>query len=250
MFYRNTFFYTLLAFAIICLNTSNVSSEELTQNESIDNEELPDKHNVKPTSFRTLYDRIYSGKANLNEVKQALTSKDTTQLVNAIHALYAMKWHIGVRSLLYKMWRKDMESTPDINWELIEIPQVRIALASTINRIDRLKSKTLRDYIRTFKYDDNDLNRGQVIVALGLNGDPADVPYLEEMADSDNRYLTQIGVSSLAFMGNETAKNSLISLAKKHYSNPRGKLILEVLSRAYDVTPINKEQADAEERIN
>ncbi|GEM_PF-3415617 len=226
-----------------CLNVSYVSAEP-TQNAEVVNKESSNNSQKKPPSFRQLYDKIYSGKATLKQVTQALSTNDTTQLVNAIHALYAMKWHTGVYNLLYKMWHLEVDETPGINWELIKQAPVRIALASTINRIDILKSKPLRDYIRSFKYDDLELNRGQVLVALGLNGDPIDVPYLEEMADSNNRYLTQIGVSSLAFMGNSAAKESLISLAKKHYDTPRGELILGVLSRAYDVVPVAKAEVE------
>ncbi len=237
----------LLFLTISCLNVTYVSSEPIQNTDNVDKELLDPPQ--KPPSFRKLYDKIYSGKATLKQVTQALATKDTTQMVNAIHALYAMKWHIGVNKLLYKMWRLEVDETPDINWELIKQAPVRIALASTINRINMLKSKAFRDYIRSFKYDDNDLVRGQVLVALGLNGDPVDVPYLEEMADSNNRYLTQIGVSSLAFMGNSTAKESLISLAKKHYDTPRGKLILGVLSRAYDVVPVTKAEAETNVQV-
>jgi hypothetical protein len=237
----------LLCLALTTFNVKYAYSEPVENESSVNSE----NNTPKTISYKELYQRIYSGKATLEQVKLALTTRDQTKLVNTMHALYAMKWHVGVRKLLDKMWDTGSNKNidPNISLELIQKPPVRIALASTINRIDTLKSKELRDYIRSFKYDDNEQIRGQVLVALGLNGDPVDVPYLEEMADSDNRYLTQISVSSLAFMGNSTAKDSLIVLAKKHYDNPRGKLILDVLSRAYNVVPITKEQAEAEGQV-
>lgn len=252
--FRSTRFGIALFLIISSCNLllNNVYAESVQNSEQL-TEKSAAESQAKKLSFRTIYDRIYAGKANMEMVRLALTSKDTTKLVNTMHALYAMKWHVGVYKLLYTMWELDPEKTKpeiNINWEAIKQPPVRIALASTINRIDTIKAKEFRDYIRTFKYDDSELNRGQVLVALGLNGDPADVPYLEEMADSDSRYLTQISVSSLAFMENETAKNSLITLAKKHYNTPRGKLILGVLDRAYDVVPVTKEEAETESRVN
>ncbi|MBL1143149.1 MAG: HEAT repeat domain-containing protein [Proteobacteria bacterium] len=239
---------------VLCLTITFFNSDYAYSEISNDTSSVKTLNKASRTiSFRDLYQRIYSGKATLEQVKLALTTKDSTKLVNTMHALYAMRWHAGVHNLLYKMWEIDKDEAPKISWDLIEKPPVRIALASTINRIDILKSKDIREYIRSFKYDDDVLNRGQALVALGLNGDPVDVPYLEEMADSNNRYLTQIGVSSLAFMENSTAKESLISLAKKHYDTPRGKLILDVLSRSYNVVPVSKEEyekANAEENIN
>ncbi len=227
----------------LAISSSSIAFASESQKDTLKDKNIS-ANQAKRLSFNDVYNLIYTGKAKLSQVKWALTSGDTTQLVNTMHALYAMRGHIGIYNMLYRMWRLEMDDDPNINWPAIKQPPVRIALASTINRIDGLKSRELREYIRSFKYDDLDANRGQVLVALGLNGDPVDVPYLEEMADSDNHYLTQIGVSSLAFMSNSTAKDSLISLARKYYDTPRGDLILGVLKRAYKIEAVTKSEAN------
>ncbi len=229
----------LIAFLITTssLNSVHVFADaKPVQDNEINNKESTN-HHKDPIPFKNLYNKIYSGKATLEHVKQALNSDDTTKLVNTMHALYAMRLNRGAYNLMYDMWELKNTEETDINWKIIGEPPVRIALASTINRIDGVKSRELREYIRSFKYNDDEKLRGQVLVALGLNGDPADVPYIVEMANSNNRYLTQIGVSSLAFMGNGTAKKALIAMANKHYDTPRGKLVIDVLKRAYNVVP-------------
>ncbi len=198
-------------------------------------------------SYQDIYQLIYTGRARLSQVQWALGSGNTTQLINVMHALYAMRGHSGVYRMLYRMWRLAMDDDPDINWTLIKQAPVRIALASTINRIDILESRDLRDYIRSFKYDDLDVNRGQTLAALGLNGDPVDIPYLQETADSDNVYLTQIAVAALGFMSNSGARDALTTLARKHYKTPRGDLILGVLERVYNVVATTESGIDIQQ---
>ena len=218
-----------------CLN-STYAETQLVQESEINNKENSN-FQKEPIPFKNLYNRIYTSKASLEHVKQALRSDNPTNLVNVMHALYAMRLDSSVYNLMYDMWElNDIESI-NVNWKKISEPPVRIALASTINRIDGIKSRALREYIRSFKKANDEKIRGQVLVALGLNGDPIDIPYIEKMANSDNRYLTQIGISSLAFMGTGAAKRVLIKLANQYHDTPRGKLIIDVLKNAYNVVP-------------
>lgn len=248
MLMSRTIHLIIITLTCLAISTSNITFAG--ENQIDDTEANTSSNHTLKLSYKDIYNLIYTGKATLSQVKWALSSGDITQLVNIMHALYAMRGHSGVYHILYRMWRLDMDNDPNVNWTLIKQAPVRIALASTINRIDILKSRDLRDYIRSFKYDDLDINRGQVLAALGLNGDPVDIPYLEEMVDSDNFYLTQIAVTALAFMSNSNAKDSLIVLAKKHYETPKGDLIMGVLERVYNTVAVTKSEANTQQKNN
>lgn len=192
---------------------------------------------ITKEQFYKLRQQIISGNAGVVEVKEALLYPNKQELTNLMHSLFAMKWHRGVHGLLDKLWELDSESLPNLNWDLFSEPPVRIALASTINRIKaNLGGTEYRNYIRKFKYDSNSFIRAQSIVALGLNQNPNDIPYLVEMAESSDDYLIQVSISALAFMSHNQARDALKTLAKKYYNTPRGELIEDVLLKAYNIS--------------
>ena len=192
------------------------------------------------SEFQQLYRLIVYGQANFNQVKTALKSDDVGELVNVIHALYSMRWLRGVTNMLQAIWEMDQNAYPELNWDKLQQTPVRIAVASTINRIKVFDTQEYRAFIREHKYDEHEFHRAQVVVALGLNQDPVDVDYLTEMVNGDNIYVSQSAITSLALMNNDPARDSLIELANKHKDTPRGQLIIEVLKRAYDMVPTDK----------
>lgn len=188
-----------------------------------------------------LYKRIVSGKAKLADVRKALSIANTGALVNTIHALYIMRWHRGVQNLLLAMWRHsdaDRKNYPDLAWVKIEQPVTRIAIASTLNRLNPVNREYIR-YIRSRADDEHEFHKAQVAVALGLNHDPADVEYLVKLANGDNVYVVQSAITALALMDEEKARMALVELEKKYVRDPRGRLAGEVLRRAYP-TPKSK----------
>ena len=191
--------------------------------------------------FRRLHYKLAIGQANLAEVRKSLTDTNPVALSNIAHALYGMRWHRGVVRLLDGLWALDKEKYPELAWEQIAKPPVRIAIASTINRVHTINTATYLDYIRTFKHDDRTFNRAQVVVALGFNGHESDLSYLGEMSRGDNRYVTQSAVTALGLFGGESARELLIGLLAEFADTPRGDLIRDVLRQAYDWSPVPKQ---------
>ena len=75
------------------------------------------------------------------------------------------------------------------------------------------------------------------MVALGLNGDPDDIEYLVQMVNSNNRYVIQTAITSLALLGHENAKDAMIILEDEYRDDPRGELLRELLKYAYKWEP-------------
>lgn len=199
---------------------------------------------ARQSEFDDLRRKIASGSATLVEVKQSLTETDVGGLTNTVHALYSMGWHRGVYHVLHDMWELTRPKYPEFAWDLIEKAPVRIALASTINRLELSGSNEYLDYIRSHKFDEHEFHRAQVVIALGLNGNPADVEYIKSMADGDNHYVAQSALTALALMDSRKASNAMIDLWKKYRDTPRGNLIQELLQQAYNLTPHHKKTAD------
>lgn len=195
--------------------------------------------------YRSIRYRITYSSASYSDVLKSLTEQDVGGLTNTIHALYSMRWHRRVYRLLHDLWEMNREQYPNFAWESLETAPVRVALASTIFRIKSLNTTNNPDlqqykkYIRENKQNEHEFVRAQVVVALGLAGDPVDVAYIKEMASGDIHYVTQSAITALGLMNNRQASNALIELYNNYKDDARGKLILEMLAKAYDLHPTN-----------
>lgn len=254
----------------VSVNKSQTSISDKTDVKSDKDNALPitEKHNQskKPESlqknspeyikqekhFESLHSKIASGTASFLEVREALTDRNVAALTNTMHALFSMRIHRHIHHLLYDMWNMEKDKYPELSWDLIAKAPTRIALASTINRIqindihninDINEIHEYKDYIRSHKYDKHEFHRAQVVVALGFSGDPADVPYLQEMASSDNTYVVQSAITGLAFMNNVQARDALVNIWKDFRNDPRADLILNVLEKAYDWVPVKRNKS-------
>jgi hypothetical protein len=215
-------------------DTESTASDINKNNRKIDGEEY---------DYQSLRYKITYGQAEFYDVRLSLTQEDVGGLTNTVHALYSMRWNRKVLHLIHNLWDIETHDYPKLAWEQIAKTPVRIALASTILRIQNLNplehkdSHIYKTFIREHKYDEHEFNRAQVVVALGLAGDPVDVPYLEEMAAADNHYVTQSAITGLGLMNSKQASDALAKLYNKYKDDARADLILEVLNKAYDLHP-------------
>lgn len=225
--------------SIVNNDNAEKTSEVLTDEENVSDVETETNNtSVKPKpNYNKLRSLITYGKATIIDVREALTETDVVGLSNTMHALYSMRWHRGVYHLYYDLWHLKKDKHPDFAWESLEKIPTRIALASTINRAQVYDTEEFKDYIHAHKNDEHEFHRAQVVVALGLNGDPNDVEYIKSMADSDNRYVTQSAISSLAMVAHVKAQDAMVELYEKHKGTQRGKLLLSLLKKAYKWEP-------------
>lgn len=225
--------------------TQELSVNEASLPPSVQDDTGIDNNGSRSTdSSRYNYDelraRIYVGRATILEVKRALTEDDPYALTNTIHALFAMRWHRGVYHLINDMWKGKKSNHPQLAWQYINSPPARIALASTINRDRIVDTDEHLDYIRSYKHDGHAFNRAQTVIALGFNGDPADIPYIKSMADGDSNYVAQTAITSLALMVDNRARDAMIALSYKYKDTSRGDLLLELLKKSYAWSPDKK----------
>lgn len=212
------------------LNNNELSSGETNNNVAVE----PD---AKIVNYKLLQKDITYGRATLAQVYNALSQKDAGALTNTVHALYNMRWHRGVYNVLNDMWANNIEKHPDFAWDLIQNPPVRIALANTINRIKIINTDEYVTYIRSFKQDEHEFHRAQVVIALGFNGETSDIEYIKSMANGSNHYVAQSAITALALMDSIQARDAMADLWKGNRDTEKGILIKTLLKKAYNVEP-------------
>ena len=197
---------------------------------------VAEKNIVKQSDYQILQRKILYGNASLAEMRQAFTNRDMLGLCNTIHALFSMRWHRGALNILDAMWETNRGKYPEFSWDLIENTSARIAVASSLNRINPQNSDYLK-YIRSQMDNDDDFNKAQVAVALGFNADPQDVPFLKTASEGNNAYVVQSAITGLALMNNVPARDALIELLGESRNTAKGELISNVLKQAYSWIP-------------
>jgi HEAT repeat protein len=181
-----------------------------------------------------LHRKIMYGQATLAEVRKALTDPDIGALTNTVHGLYSMRWHRGVYHLIYDLWALRREKYPELQWRQFEKSPVRLALASTIIRIQPYDNNEYVNYLREHRYDAHEFHRAQVVIGLGFKAAVSDIDYVYEMADGDNAFVAQSAITALGLMDTPPAKQALIRLLEERKGDPRAKIVEEVLRRIYN----------------
>ncbi|NIN62251.1 MAG: HEAT repeat domain-containing protein [Gammaproteobacteria bacterium] len=213
-----------------CSDANSPETKEQVQSAQQANLSSPINSDMR---FQQLYRKVVTGEATLAEIRELLTDTNVAGLTNTLHGLYTMRYHRGVIHLLDSLWQQNKTLYPELSWELLAKTPSRIALASTLNRIYIGQTREYINFIREHKDEEHEFHLAQVAIALGLNGDPADVDYLEQLASGDNVYIVQTSMSALALMNNPKARDALIDIEKEFSDDPRSKLATELLWQAY-----------------
>ena len=110
--------YMFLLTLVLCLigcTQENNENTSVAKGELIAKSDTTQK-DVKP-DYQHLQQLIIYGRANLHQVRQALTDSDPASLTNTVHAIFAMRWHRGVLHLLDGTWKLDKQKYPELAWE-------------------------------------------------------------------------------------------------------------------------------------
>jgi len=211
--------------------TTTISPPEILENKETS------EADTKARNYELSQKNINYGRATLSDVYNVLTQRDVGALTNTVHSLYNMRWHRGVYHVLYDLWNNEKDKHSEFSWDLIQKVPVRIALASTINRIQIINTDEYVEYIRLHKEDEHEFHRAQVVIALGFNGELKDIEYIKSMADGNNHYVAQSAITALALMENNKARDAMAELWKKYRETEKGAMIKELMKAAYKVEP-------------
>ncbi len=192
---------------------------------------IPEKPPLPRHQYDNLQLRLAAGGVDMSELRWALTDPDVTALTKTTHLLPAMAWHRSALYLIDDLWALKSEKYPELNWRLIAEPPVRIALASTLARLQKEDKKTeYIDYINRFRDDPDPFNQLQVIIAMGYMRDSGNTDYLASRLNSASPLIVKNAISALASLGEGPARNIVVELGKTHHDETMRLFINKVLA--------------------
>lgn len=179
-----------------------------------------------PRSPRDLTrERIRLQEATREEVLDALEEDEVRGLANTVHVLYFMAGAGWVRDLLQALWEQDLRAYPTLHWGRLSAPAVRVALASTLARLDPPGREVFLAYLRQALSDPESFVRAQAAVGLGLSGTDEDAPRIEALARGGGPYDAEAAVKALAILGTEAGRAALLRLRADPAIDPRRRAV-------------------------
>jgi hypothetical protein len=185
--------------------------------------------------FEALRAALRDGEAvSLDRIVAALDEPDPMGLANTILHLYLLRERAEVRALLEGLWRGEREAAPGADWDALATPELRVAIAHTIARIDPRRAGELLDYIRAALESPSELAQAQAATALAFVGEETDVTRIAALGRSGGDYAAEAAIKALALRGGDAAREALLDL-KARYANDRRKSIVirQVLAERY-----------------
>jgi HEAT repeat protein len=177
---------------------------------------------------------IRASTATLDAILEALTEEDVEGLANTLHALYLMGERPWVLQLLRALWNEDLDAYPELDWGRLSAPAARVALASTLARLEPARRESYLGYLRRALAEPDPFVRAQAAVGLGFAGEPADVPALAELALGGAAYDGEAAVKALGIHGSESARLALLALRDAPRLDRRRRAVVrQVLLEAY-----------------
>ena len=153
----------------------------------------------------------------LDDIRQRLTSPDPFTIVNEILQLYLLRQRGDVRGLLVDLWEVDGERYPDLNWQEIEKPPARVALAHTLARIGEFEPEPLLAFIRSNLDHADPFTQANAVTALAFVGEDSDIEAMTALAANGADYAAEAAIKALALHGGPRAKDALLQL-RVHYA--------------------------------
>jgi hypothetical protein len=162
----------------------------------------------------------------LEGVKTRFREPREDYLYNTISWLIIKRGDADIMGFLEAVWGGDKARYPDLAWQTIETPTVRVALAQTLAQVYP-KNQSYKAYILKALDDSDHFVRSRAALALGVLGDPADIPKLETMARTADSRGSDMAIAALASMRRSDATAALDRLKKDFAADPAKVQVIE-----------------------
>jgi len=150
----------------------------------------------------------------VEEVKKRLREPREDYLYNTISWLIIRRDDPQIMELLKTVWARDKSGYPDLAWSELGSPVVRVALAQTLAQVYP-KNQSYKAYILKALDDRDPFVQSRAALALGVLGDPTDIPKLETMVRAADKHASEMAIVALASMRRSDANAALERLKKE-----------------------------------
>lgn len=181
-------------------------------------------------SYDALQNRIIRGQAKFEEILYALTDDQPSRLSNVFHSLSLYRDDNRIFVLLTDIWKDNRTDHPELSWAAMSDPHARVALATTLARIDKDNYSGYYSYVMLNVQNDDSEVRANSAIGLGFIGGDQDIGTLREMIISDP--ITGVAANAataLILIGTKAAEDALEGLLESPLVSAERKQILSRL---------------------
>lgn len=173
--------------------------------------------------------RVFGADLKLDEIKEKLRGNDAKQMADAIVQMVTMQQRAEVADLLQAAWSGTRDKHPDLNWQVLQDPRVRVALAQVLGQWYP-DDPQYRDHILAAVEKAHGLEKTDVLIALGAVATESDIEYLERTGKEADEATAAGALAALQIAGGESATQALERIKNDpNVSAQRKKLATQLL---------------------
>ena len=161
---------------------------------------------------------ILSGSVTRDDIYEALKNKKVDYVFTVISFSIRTRDNQEIVTLLKGVWNLRKNQYPDLAWDVLSDPYIKVALAQTLGQIEKGNDEygaLLREYLS----NDDAKTRGAASVALGIIGNDDDINALVKVVRRGPDYASLHAIYGLTSLGTDKAYMTLEELKKQYKSD-------------------------------
>lgn len=173
--------------------------------------------------------KVFGADLKFEEIKEKLRGDDAKQVADAIVQMATMQQRAEVADLLQAAWKNTRDKHPDLNWQVMQDPRVRVALVQVLGQWYP-DDPQYRDYILAAVEKAQGMEKTDALIALGSVATESDIEYLERTGKEADEATAAGALAALQIAGGESATQALERIKNDpNVSAQRKKLAAQLL---------------------
>lgn len=173
--------------------------------------------------------KVFGADLKFDEIKEKLRGNDAKQMADAIVQMVTMQQRGEVVELLQAAWNDARDRHPDLNWQVMQDPRVRVALAQVLGQWYP-DDPQYRDHILAAVEKAKGMEKTDALIALGAVATESDIEYLERTGKDADEATAAGALAALQIAGGESATQALERIKNDpNVSSQRKKLATQLL---------------------
>jgi hypothetical protein len=173
--------------------------------------------------------KVFGADLKFEKIKEKLRGNDAKQVADAIVQMVTMQQRTEVADLLQVAWNGERDKNPDLNWQVMQDPQVRLALAQVLGQWYP-DNPQYRDHVLAAVEQAQGMEKIDALIALGAIATDSDIEYLERTGKEADEATAAGALAALQIAGGESATQALERIKNDpNLSTQRKKLATQLL---------------------
>lgn len=152
--------------------------------------------------------KVFGADLKFEEIKEKLRGNDAKQVTDAVVQMVTMQQRAEVADLLQAAWNDTRDKHPDLNWQVMQDPRVRVALAQVLGQWYP-DDPQYRAYILAALEKAQGMEKTDILIALGAVATESDIEYLERTGKEADEAVAAGALAALQVAGGESATQAL-----------------------------------------